>query len=795
MPDLTPEDVAGREFRSSFRGYEPTEVRSFLSEVGAGLRALLDEVDRLRSHVAAATPADVKAEIEAVSAEVHGVLRAAQEAAESMRERASSDATRWRSEAVAEAEVVRKDAAVDAEALRSDAWTMSDQLLSQCKVESERIVEDARKEALRIVGEAEREAHRLQAGARRESEDLVRSARMEAEQLQAEAKSRHDELIQEALKQSESAQERTLALEKRRQELLGELESVRATLVQVEDALDQRRERLGLSPSSEAVGKIVTKDHTESPPDGEEEDENWVPGETVRVVRPSKPGEEAGAAEITTHPPQPEVKVLSGSEFARLKAGLEPTEGLNEIPEVEDEGLLDQREEESSSSVKLVGSSESKESSSRPEPEMLEPEDFSGPVEAVAVEEDEVPAVAEPPVMESTDGDDTSEPEPDLDEEIPDDTVALAEEAPRDEADSFDAESVEPSPGDADSVASLAEDIAEPSPAMSPSEEPDVDSVVDSTSVAEPQPEVASAPPPPVPGPESTRYTFGDHVVVRTSVTPTEDAEPGGSDSQPVDDTQPDDEADQDQQSLFGEVAGLFDRLRVDGPTPSAAGRDEAAGDDVEAMMSRRLVSSMLDPFELRDRLLLPVGNRALRNLKRQLTEAQNVALEEIRLDESGWMPDAETLRERVRADLVVLFAESFGAGHAAAEEVLGGRVPRPATPQTDVADRFVTDLAAELEQVVSEGRGAGQGARQLGATLSRVFRGWRTDQAERRVRDLSLTGYHQGLTRSFELGGGPELTWKVAGRGCATCRAAGEETPSDMLPPAHPGCECTLGP
>jgi hypothetical protein len=189
------------------------------------------------------------------------------------------------------------------------------------------------------------------------------------------------------------------------------------------------------------------------------------------------------------------------------------------------------------------------------------------------------------------------------------------------------------------------------------------------------------------------------------------------------------------------------------------------------------------------------VGNRALRNLKRQLTEAQNIALEEIRLDESGWEPDAEALRDRLRADLVVLFAESFGAGHSAAEEVLGGRVPRPATPQTDIVQRFVSDLAAELQQVVAEGRAAGQGARQLGASLSRVFRGWRTDQAERRVRDLSLTGYHLGLVRSFELGGGSELRWRVAGRGCATCRAAGDERPEGAVPPAHPGCECTVGP
>ena len=54
---------------------------------------------------------------------------------------------------------------------------------------------------------------------------------------------------------------------------------------------------------------------------------------------------------------------------------------------------------------------------------------------------------------------------------------------------------------------------------------------------------------------------------------------------------------------------------------------------------------------------------------------------------------------------------------------------------------------------------------------------------------------YHHGLVRSLELTDVTDVVWKVAGRGCATCRAAGETRPPHLVPPAHPGCECTVSP
>src|SRR3954469_3815023 len=57
---LTAEEVASREFATTFRGYEPTDVRTFLERVAARLRAtdeqsqaLRARIDRLQARVAA----------------------------------------------------------------------------------------------------------------------------------------------------------------------------------------------------------------------------------------------------------------------------------------------------------------------------------------------------------------------------------------------------------------------------------------------------------------------------------------------------------------------------------------------------------------------------------------------------------------------------------------------------------------------------------------------------------------------------------------------------------------------
>jgi DivIVA domain-containing protein len=190
--------------------------------------------------------------------------------------------------------------------------------------------------------------------------------------------------------------------------------------------------------------------------------------------------------------------------------------------------------------------------------------------------------------------------------------------------------------------------------------------------------------------------------------------------------------------------------------------------------------------MEERETRLLPITNRALRGVKKSVTEAQNIALDSLRTDE-GWKPDGGSLAETLRADLIGLWAESYAAGHAVAEEMTGSRLKRPDTPHSDAADGFGRALASAIDGALD---GAGEGLRDRQSAASRVFRGWRTDEAERRIRELAFRGYHLGVVASVT--DGAELEWVSSGVPCSACRDAASD-PSANVPPIHAGCGCTL--
>lgn len=322
MVDPTPDEIAGRSFRVALRGYDQNEVRHFLAELAETLDRLTTERDQLAAAVQAGGAEDLKAEIEVVSREIQSVLESARSAAETMRERAAAEAARWRSEALAEAEKARREAQVDAEHLRTDAWATAEALLTQVQREADRIRGETEKESLRLVGEAEREAHRTLGAGRREAEETLRAARMEAEKLVLDARASHDEIIETATRKAEVAQERTRALEERRDELRRELDSVRAAIAAVESELDERREALGLTPMPPEPAPV-------------EKSGEWVPGETVRVVRPGhSEGREEQSATPSDRPrpdPTPELRVLTPAELRSRQEGGDPGAGVPEV--------------------------------------------------------------------------------------------------------------------------------------------------------------------------------------------------------------------------------------------------------------------------------------------------------------------------------------------------------------------------------------------------------------------------------------------------------------------------------
>lgn len=273
----------------------------------------------------------------------------------------------------------------------------------------------------------------------------------------------------------------------------------------------------------------------------------------------------------------------------------------------------------------------------------------------------------------------------------------------------------------------------------------------------------------------------------------------------PAEQTEERDEPDELGES-FAELSGLFERLRgpetppaeaenVEQPEPEPEPEREPSVEPEQARSGDRPpVDYGGDPFELKSGLLMPISNRALRNIKRQLTEAQNGALEELRLTDGAWEPDGPALAARLRPDLTVLASESFAAGHSAAVEMSGERLKRPPTPKMEPETEWVASLIRDLNHTLGEGRRQGQGSRELGASVSRVFRSWRTDEAERRVAEVSSHAYHTALSEVL-IESGFSVSWLVAGRGCPSCRTNAESVPSEWtsVPPAHSGCGCTL--
>lgn len=263
-------------------------------------------------------------------------------------------------------------------------------------------------------------------------------------------------------------------------------------------------------------------------------------------------------------------------------------------------------------------------------------------------------------------------------------------------------------------------------------------------------------------------------------------------------------------------LGGLFAALRETAETPvvtvAASGDDVAASAEPEPTEPTEAIEPEIigartvaieapgDALELRDHLLLPIMNRVLRDIKRQLTEAQNVALEQMRVAEDEWEPDVAELTERVHGDLTIVAQEAFAAGYEAAESMTGQSAGRPKSRKSDipnVSGEFAEAIAADL--VIAAAKG--DGPRAAASAVSRAYRAWRTDTAERRVRAIARAAYHRGIARALVTTDATSMIWAVAGRGCIDCRIMAEAGPvspdagfaGGIVPPLHKDCSCTV--
>ncbi len=276
--DVTPNEVRARGFELARRGYDRSEVDAYLSSLADTIETLARRLEKRTAKelkVGLDDPEALALELGAIGGEVASILEAARNAADGMRSRAASDVDHWRTTTESETRTVLSEAVEQSQSMRASAWNEGSSMLSSSLAEAGSLVESARDDALFIRAEAEREAIRLTGDAKRDREESIRTARIEAEQLLDGARSESDGILVSANKQAEQAQHRARALEDRRSELLSDLESTRASIGQLEEQIESKRQELETPEIPPAPSRDPRSHH-------------GTDGGSVRIVSPSR---------------------------------------------------------------------------------------------------------------------------------------------------------------------------------------------------------------------------------------------------------------------------------------------------------------------------------------------------------------------------------------------------------------------------------------------------------------------------------------------------------------------------
>ena len=146
-----PAAVASAGFSSARKGFDPDEVRTFLTAVGGELERLRTRLSRSESELAAARSAggdlsqlDDETVARMLGDETASVLRAAREAATQIRARAEQVASELVDEATADAARLREAAEEDASRRRSEAAAAASQEIDTAKREGRELIDQAR---------------------------------------------------------------------------------------------------------------------------------------------------------------------------------------------------------------------------------------------------------------------------------------------------------------------------------------------------------------------------------------------------------------------------------------------------------------------------------------------------------------------------------------------------------------------------------------------------------------------------------------------------------------------------
>lgn len=333
--------------------------------------------------------------------------------------------------------------------------------------------------------------------------------------------------------------------------------------------------------------------------------------------------------------------------------------------------------------------------------------------------------------------------------------------------------------------------VLPPQPDPEPEPDPELEPDPVGKSVPDPEPEAE-----PDPEPE-----LEPDPVVESVPDPEPDAEPD-PEPEPV----PSATGIQPQDVPAPEIDDLFAKLRAPAQSDlveEVAAPEVTAKEEPEPQPQDTRVAAGSEPthaFDRRERVLLPIENVGLRGLKRSIVELQNRVLEELRTSDGQWRLGREFVVQMMGDDLDAVLTDSYRAGHAAAAESVGAKEPQvTGGPEQGAAEAFTVDLHADVQNVIE--REAGVGNRQVSSDVRRVFRSWRTDEAERHVRHAARRAYNDGLLAGYSRIGVDAVGLAAQGRPCGECGAGadiswnpGGELPDGVqMPPAGPLCTAMI--
>ena len=340
---VTAEEVAHRGFSTSFRGFNPDEVRIYLTRGAESLRAARERQRELEQQMReleqrAANPRIDEATLtSALGEHTARIIRSAHEAAADIRTKAEGSV-----------EQILKDAHEEAAKLRADAERVLADRVTEAEAEANAIRQAAEADALGVRRRAQEQADRALERSRQQSKDMAN-----------EVQGLRNRVMSDLMRRRRSALMQVEQLQAGRDRLLEAYRVVRRTLDEATDSLERAEadaraaaeaaaHRVAAEPDPE-LGELTAETHTEtlvstvsSPveePAPEPEPIYSRPPDTissVRLVRGDGPPADKGGADAEPEPVRPTLKIVqppSDMESVRVFRGPMPAEPEPAEPE------------------------------------------------------------------------------------------------------------------------------------------------------------------------------------------------------------------------------------------------------------------------------------------------------------------------------------------------------------------------------------------------------------------------------------------------------------------------------